>query len=85
DYHNIHEKRRPNTIILSNAKHMAICICKQVLDYALIPIIFNNLSVHNLFTNEQLAIDTFDQIELLMIHYYDDAIAERKEEHSMKG
>jgi hypothetical protein len=30
-------------------------------------------------------VDTFDRIELLTIHSYDDAIAERKEERSMRG
>src|ERR1044072_6854321 len=34
------------------------------------------------YTNGQL--DIFDQIELLTVHCYDDAIAERKEERSMK-
>ncbi|CAG8539657.1 17651_t:CDS:2, partial [Rhizophagus irregularis] len=116
DYHDIHEKRRPDTVTLSTAKHMATCICKQVSGCAPIPIIFNNVSVHNpvnidasnicfrlireyhgifdiaytnrkkqWLTNGQLATDTFDQIELLTVHCYDDAIAERKEERSMKG
>ena len=47
DYHDIHEKRRPNTVTLSTAKHMATCISKQVLNCAQIPIVFNNVSVHN--------------------------------------
>ncbi|GBB85277.1 hypothetical protein RclHR1_11830008 [Rhizophagus clarus] len=116
DYHDIYEKRRPDTVTLSTAKHMATCICKQVLGCASIPIVFNNVSIHNpvnidasnicfrlireyhgIFdiaytnrkkqwhTNGQLATDTFDQIELLTVHCYDDAIAERKEERSMKG
>ena len=116
DYHDIHEKRRPDTVTLSTAKHMATCICKQVSACALIPIIFDNISVHNpanidasnicfrliheyheifdiAYTNRkkqwltsgQLAIDNFNQIDLLTVHCYDDAIAERKEERSMKG
>ncbi len=116
DYYDIYEKRRPNTITLSTANHMTTCICKQVSDCTLIPIVFNNVSVHNpinidasnicfrliheyhkifdiAYTNRkkqwlingQLANDTFDQIELLTIHCYDNAIAERKEERSMKG
>jgi len=47
DYHDIHEKRRPDTVTLSTAKHMATCVCKQVKACAPIPIIFNNESVHN--------------------------------------
>ena len=47
DYHDIHEKRRPDTVTLSTAKHMATCICKQVLACIPIPIIFDNISVHN--------------------------------------
>lgn len=47
DYHDIHEKRRPNTVTLSTVKHMATCIFKQVSACASIPIIFNNTSVHN--------------------------------------
>ncbi|RHZ84368.1 hypothetical protein Glove_82g26 [Diversispora epigaea] len=30
-------------------------------------------------------INNFDKIELLTVHFYDDAIAERKEERSIKG
>ncbi|POG77971.1 hypothetical protein GLOIN_2v1814843 [Rhizophagus irregularis DAOM 181602=DAOM 197198] len=116
DYHDIHEKRRPNTVTLSTVKHMATCICKQVSACASIPIVFNNTSVHNpknidasnicfrlineyhgifdiaynnrkkqWLTHGRLDNDTFDQIELLTVHCYDDAIAERKEERSMKG
>ncbi|RHZ53533.1 hypothetical protein Glove_441g50 [Diversispora epigaea] len=116
DYHNIHEKRRPDTVTLSTAIHMATCICKQVSACAPIPIVFNNISIHNpmnidasnicfrlinkyhgifdiSYTNrkkqwvlsEQSNIENFDQIELLTIHCYDDAISERKEERSMKG
>ncbi|RGB29633.1 hypothetical protein C1646_766398 [Rhizophagus diaphanus] len=47
DYHDIHKKRRPNTVTLSTVKHMATCIFKQVSACASIPIIFNNTSVHN--------------------------------------
>ncbi|CAB4416350.1 unnamed protein product [Rhizophagus irregularis] len=47
NYHDIHEKRKPDTVTLSTAKHMTTCICKQVSGCAPIPIIFNNVSVHN--------------------------------------
>ncbi|RHZ85463.1 hypothetical protein Glove_65g108 [Diversispora epigaea] len=108
--------RRPDTVTLSTAIHMATCICKQVSACAPIPIVFNNISIHNpmnidasnicfrlinkyhgifdiSYTNrkkqwvlsEQSNIENFDQIELLTIHCYDDAISERKEERSMKG
>ncbi|GBB99541.1 hypothetical protein RclHR1_35530001, partial [Rhizophagus clarus] len=87
DYYDIHEKRRPDTVTLSTTKHMVTCICKQVLGCASIPIVFNNVSIHNpqWLTNGQLATNTFDQIKLLTVHCYDNAIAERKEERSMKG
>ena len=111
DYHDIHEKRRPNTTTLSTAKHMATCICKQVSACAPVPIIFNGSSIHNpvnidasnicfrlinqyhgtfdtsytnckkqWLVNGRLDIDNFDKIELLTVHFYDDAIAEKKEE-----
>ncbi|RHZ53704.1 hypothetical protein Glove_438g7 [Diversispora epigaea] len=76
DYHDIHEKKRPNTTTLSTAKYMATCICKQVSACAPVPIIFNGSSIHN-----PVNIDA----KLLTVHFYDDAIAERKEERSMKG
>ena len=116
DYHDIHEKRRPDTVTLSTTKHMATCVCKQVSTCAPIPIIFNNKSVHNpanidasnvcfrliheykgifdisytnrkkrWLTDRQLDLNGFDQIELLTVHCYDNAIAERKKERSMKG
>ena len=115
DYHDIHEKRRPDTIFLSTAKYMATCICKQVSACTPIPIIFNNIPIYNpvnidasnicfrlinqyheifdvAYTNRkkqwltgQLNIENFDQIDLLTVHSYDDTIAERKEERSMKG
>ena len=47
DYHDIHEKRRPDTVTLSTAKYMATCICKQVSACVPIPINFNNKSIHN--------------------------------------
>jgi hypothetical protein len=115
DYHNIHEKRRPNTTTLSTAKHMATCICKQVSACAPVPIIFNGSSIHNpvnidasnicfrlinqyhgtfdtsytnckkqWLINRRLDINNFDKIELLTVHFYDDAIVEKKEERSMK-
>ena len=116
DYHNIHEKRRPDNITLSTAIHMATCVCKQVSACAPIPIVYENTSIHNpanidasnicfrlineyhgifdiaytnrkkqWLSNQQSNIENFDQIELLTVHCYDDAIAERKEERSMKG
>ncbi|CAB4417283.1 unnamed protein product [Rhizophagus irregularis] len=93
DYHNIHEKRRPDTVTLSTAKHMVTCICKQVSGCAPIPIIFNNVSVHNPVNIDASNIcfrlireyhRIFD-IAYTNLHCYDDAIAERKEERSMKG
>ncbi len=47
DYHDIHEKKRLDTVTLFTAKHMITYICKQVLNCASIPIIFNNMSVYN--------------------------------------
>ncbi|RHZ78266.1 hypothetical protein Glove_166g202 [Diversispora epigaea] len=47
DYHNIHKKRCSDNITLSIAKHIATYICKQVFACALIPIVFNNISVYN--------------------------------------
>jgi len=116
NYHDIHKKRKPNTTTLSTAKHMAICICKQVSACAPVPIIFNGSSIHNpvnidasnicfrlinqyhgtfdtsytnckkqWLVNRRPDINDFDKIELLTVHFYDDAIAERKEERSMKG
>ena len=46
-YYDMHEKKRSNTVILSIAKHMATSICKQISDCAPIPIVFNNMSIHN--------------------------------------
>ncbi|CAG8664734.1 2626_t:CDS:2, partial [Funneliformis caledonium] len=93
DYYDIHEKRRPDTVTLSTANHMATCICKQVSNCTPIPIVFNNVIFDIAYTNRktqwltngQLANNTFDQIDLLTVYCYDDAIAERKEECSMKG
>ncbi|RHZ51139.1 hypothetical protein Glove_482g52 [Diversispora epigaea] len=55
DYHDIHEKRKPDTVTLSIAKHMATCVCKKVKACAPIPIIFNNESVHNLANIDAMA------------------------------
>jgi hypothetical protein len=46
DYHAIHERRRPDTVSTSLAKHFATCVAKPV-DCLGIPIIFNGISVHN--------------------------------------
>jgi hypothetical protein len=47
DYHNIHEKRRPDNTILSEAAHMATSVCKKVEQCAPVPVIYNGISVHN--------------------------------------
>jgi len=47
DYHNIHEKRRPDNTTLSEAVHLATCVCKKIKGSTPIPITFNNISVHN--------------------------------------
>ena len=47
DYHNIHEKRRPDNTTLSEAIHMATCLSKKVENCSKIPIIYNEISVHN--------------------------------------
>src|SRR5438874_1615258 len=114
-YHDIHEKRRPDTVFLSTAAHFATCISKEASKCAPIPINHNGISIHNsanidaplicfrLITqyhgifdlsytqrrNQWIASQrmeqiNFDQIELLTVHCYDDAIKEQKEERSMK-
>ncbi|CAB4462985.1 unnamed protein product [Rhizophagus irregularis] len=115
DYHDIHEKRRPDTVTTSTAKHFSTCVAKPVMECFAVPIVFNGVSVHNpnnveapricwyllnkytgnfdiTYTERQIYwisqgyqnANTFDRIELLTIHCYDDAIAERKDERSMK-
>uniref|UniRef100_U9UZM9 Uncharacterized protein n=1 Tax=Rhizophagus irregularis (strain DAOM 181602 / DAOM 197198 / MUCL 43194) TaxID=747089 RepID=U9UZM9_RHIID len=110
DYHAIHEKRRPDTVSTSVAKHFTTCVAKPVVECLAVPLTFNGISIHNpnnieapricwyllnkytgifdvSYTNlqEHQGINTFDRIELLTVHIYDDAIAERKEERSMNG
>ncbi|RIB14299.1 hypothetical protein C2G38_2195549 [Gigaspora rosea] len=77
NYHNIHEKRRPDDTNLSESVHLATSICKKVEHCAPVPVIFNNISVYN--PNFE-----FDRIDELTIHCYDDAIVERKNERKMK-
>ena len=114
DYHNIHEKRRPDTVSTSTAKHFATCVVKPVIGCVAVPCISNGISVHNpnnveapricwyllnkytgnfditytehqtFWTSQEYQnTNVFDRIELLTIHNYNDAIAERKEERSM--
>ncbi|CAJ0825461.1 12181_t:CDS:2 [Entrophospora sp. SA101] len=94
DYHNIHEKRHPNHTTLSEADHLATSISKKIEGSMPVPIMFNNASVHNPDNIDPSLISqwinntgqfTFDRIDQLTIHCYDNAIAERKEEHKMKG
>ncbi|CAB4393527.1 unnamed protein product [Rhizophagus irregularis] len=116
DYHNIHEKRRPDTTSTSVAKHFATCVAKPVTECSTVPVVFNGISVHNpnnveasricwhllnkytgifdiSYSKRQLFwisegyqnTNSFDRIELLTIHSYDDTIAERKHERSMGG
>ena len=47
DYHNIHEKRRPDTVSTSTAKHFATCVVKPVIGCVAVPCISNGISVHN--------------------------------------
>ena len=112
DYHAIHEKRRPDTVSTSLAKHFTTCVAKPVAECFAIPLMSNGISIHNpnnieapricwYLLNKYTGIfdvaytdlwisqgyqnaNTFDRIELLTIHCYDDAIAERKDERSMK-
>ncbi|CAB4487012.1 unnamed protein product [Rhizophagus irregularis] len=47
DYHDIHEKRRPDTVTTSTAKHFSTCVAKPVMECFAVPIVFNGVSVHN--------------------------------------
>ena len=47
DFHDIHEKRRPDTTSTSTANHFATCVAKPVIDCLKIPLVFNGVSVHN--------------------------------------
>ncbi|RHZ72469.1 hypothetical protein Glove_242g203 [Diversispora epigaea] len=76
DYHSIHENRRPNTVSTSTAKHFVTCVTKPITNCSSLPLMFNEMSIHNPAN--------FDRIELLTIHNYNDNIKERKIERSMK-
>ncbi|GES79070.1 hypothetical protein GLOIN_2v1783033 [Rhizophagus clarus] len=89
DYHNIHEIRRPNSVSTSTAKHFATCVTKLVANCfayllnkygGIFDIIY--IECQSLWNHDN---NVFDTIELLTVHSYDDAIAERKEEKSMNG
>ena len=47
DYHDIHEKRRPDTVSTSMAKHFSTCVAKPVVECFSVPITFNGVSIHN--------------------------------------
>ena len=47
DYHNIHEKRKPDTTSTSIAKHFVTYIIKPVTGCFAIPIVSNGISIHN--------------------------------------
>ena len=46
DYHNIHEKQRPDMVSTLIVKHFATCVAKPV-KYLAVPIVFNKISIHN--------------------------------------
>jgi len=46
DFHDIHEKRRPDTTSLSTVKHFASCVSKKI-EYPPILAINNGVPVHN--------------------------------------
>ncbi|RHZ80787.1 hypothetical protein Glove_132g157 [Diversispora epigaea] len=47
DFHDIHEKKRLDTILTSTANHFATCVTKPVIDCLKIPLVFNGVSVYN--------------------------------------
>ncbi|RIB03386.1 hypothetical protein C2G38_2225214 [Gigaspora rosea] len=47
DYHSIHENRRPDTVSCSTANHFATCVAKLILGCSSVPLVFNEVSVHN--------------------------------------
>ncbi|CAG8556884.1 547_t:CDS:2, partial [Scutellospora calospora] len=47
NYHAIHKNRRPDTVSTSDAKHFATCVAKPVLKQHSVPIMFNEISIHN--------------------------------------
>lgn len=76
-----------NNTSVHNPKNIdASNICFRLINeyHGIFDIAYNNRKKQWL-THGRLDNDTFDQIELLTVHCYDDAIAERKEERSMKG
>ncbi|CAB5361303.1 unnamed protein product [Rhizophagus irregularis] len=74
DYHNIHEKRRPDTTSTSVVKHFTTCVAKPITECPTVLVVFNGISVHNP-----------NNVEALRICCYDDTIAERKHKRSMSG
>ncbi|RHZ85143.1 hypothetical protein Glove_71g82 [Diversispora epigaea] len=99
DYHSIHENRRPNTVSTSTAKHFVTCVAKPITNCSSLPLMFNEMSIHNpanveasricwylihQYIEHLPSINQFDRIELLTIHNYNDNIKERKIERSMK-
>jgi len=47
DYHSIHEQRRPDSVFLSSAAHMATCVAKKIEDVLAVPAKFNNIPIIN--------------------------------------
>ncbi|RIB19812.1 hypothetical protein C2G38_2180856 [Gigaspora rosea] len=47
DYHAIHENRRPDTVLTSTTNHFATCVAKPIVGCSSVPIVFNNISIHN--------------------------------------
>ncbi|RIB16278.1 hypothetical protein C2G38_2038705 [Gigaspora rosea] len=47
DYHAVHENRRPDTVSTSTANHFATCIAKLIVGFSSVPIVFNNILIHN--------------------------------------
>ncbi|PKC01198.1 hypothetical protein RhiirA5_427105 [Rhizophagus irregularis] len=92
DYHNIHEKRRPDTTSTSVVKHFTTCVAKPITECPTVLVVFNGISVHNPNNVEALRIcwyllnkytGIFDI--LYSKRHYDDTIAERKHKRSMSG
>ncbi|CAB4433623.1 unnamed protein product [Rhizophagus irregularis] len=76
DFHSIKEKRRPDTIWLSTAHHMATLVCKQVISCPQIPINYNGASIHN-----PVIVDAYNiNYRLIHKHYgtFDKSYTERK-------
>ncbi|RIB20690.1 hypothetical protein C2G38_2035039 [Gigaspora rosea] len=93
DYYAIHENCRPDTVSTSTANHFATCVAKPVMGYCSVPIIFNDILIHNpanvtkecqlrkISHRQDLAHSNFDPIKTLMVHSYADNIEENKEEY----